>query len=235
MAWGTSPNASRGTLETALAGGAGGKGGGSQRLLQSPGDGPTAAKLGWHSAVTRPRDPIQAGIWPCWASSAGVWDCLFSSQTLATFPASVDRNLPVEAGQGDRTQTAPRATAPNPRSGSRTVPGWAGRDSKLSAQLARAFPCSSPASPAFLPASLTGAYDPGPQVGSLPTPPLPAATSSYPLWPIGQLAEQGFHRQDTCFMPTRHPVSGSSTTLPAEPTPYMISVHGGSQAPPITF
>lgn len=156
MAWGMSPlSASRGTLETALAGGAGGRGGGSQRLLQNPGDGPTAAKLGWHSAVTRLRDPIRSGeSGPCWASSAGVWDCLFSSQTLATFPASVDRNLPVEAGQGDRPQTAPRATAPNPRSGSRTVPGWAGRDSKLSAQLARAFPCSSPASPCFPPSLL---------------------------------------------------------------------------------
>lgn len=124
-------------------------------MLQSPGDGPTAAKLGWHSAVTRPRDPQEAG------DLAPAGPPRLVSGTVCSLARPWPPSLPLWIGtcqlkqDKDRTQTAPRATAPNPRSGSRTVPGWAGRDSKtLLPSWPELFPCSSPASPCFPPSLL---------------------------------------------------------------------------------
>lgn len=86
-----------------------------------------------------------------------------------------------------------------------------------------------------LPAPCTGACDPGPQVGTLPT--LPPPRSHIPLSTLanGTAGQRGLLTDRTpvvyAHQASRLP-AGSSTTPPAEPAPYMVSVRGGSQAHP---
>lgn len=142
----------------------------------------------WLGLTKRP----QANLWPC--------------QDLG------HRNLPGEAVQVDRTPTAcppgplPLAHPLAPEQGS--AEGGEELSPRLAPNHTQPAPCPPAASPtpqsaqhhrlllSVLPPSLlhtplkvSGA--PGAQVGSVPTPPLQAATFPSPLWPVGQEAEEG--------------------------------------------